>query len=565
MFCRVTTFLCLAIAPVVAQEAKAPKLVEVARTTARGGNCERILLSGDARRMLTVGEARDLLWWDLVERRLLRRVPGRGRYVTAIALHPTEPWALVSTSEEGGQDGSVWRCELDTGETTDLWPEHANAIAFTADGSHVRVQWHVGERQIREVAYRAASVRGKPPFDEIPDAPRALFVETSLAEKADSPDGKRHAECKDREIRCSGAEPRTIRLDAVDTWLIAMAIANDGTVAAADLQGQVHVVAADGSTAVLAGHAGPAHELVFSPDGRFLAVVGLGATRVVDLAGNDVAEWSGTRIVLKGPDGADFWIFDRHDLRRWSASSKRDVVPVIRWEKPTACLVRSFSREPFEFFPDPDPPFRLCTVGTACVVDGVPWLGGESPYSSQPSRLRNGVWEAVREGLNRGLAPAPFALVVCEGRQVFALGSQRDNDPLLGSVSLGEMWSDLGSPAATWRGSKTVYSLACNATTGDVVLGFDDGEVRALAGGTLAEGASRTFMPAPRAMAFFSPDRVLMAIQEKLSLVDAKSLATIAEVDVPGDFERIDVVAVSPTRRHVAMARGTSVRILRVE
>lgn len=569
MFCRVTTFvLPLLLAPLMAQEPPLPKaLVEVGRTTARGGNCARILLSGDGRHMLTVGEAGDLLWWDLAEQRLLRRIAGKGRFVSAIALHPTEPWAVVSTSLDGRWRGSVWRCDLDTGAVHDLWADYTPTLAFDAAGELLCADLRIDDHRNRRVVYRSRTVRaGEPLVEEAGPFPTVLGMGAKKSQEATSPDGRLSVRCDGDKLFHSGGARPEIRIDDVETWLNTVAVANERTVAAADLQGCVHVRTPADQRMVFAGHTGPAHRLVFSPDGRFLAVVGLGATRVVDLEGKDIVEWTGTRIVLAGPDGADFWIFDRRGLRRWSASTRRDVAPAMRWETPELRVVRSLDGRPFALLAEENPPFWLFSLGTACVVDGVPWLGGDRFHPAQPRHFVEGGFERVGPELPAHLSGlGSVALVALANGLVMSVASVEGDDVGNPPLSLVELHRGAGAPVVSWKAESCVRRVAVDPANGDVVLGFVGDEVKTLDGATLTEVGARRFETGLRDMAFFDRGRVLAAFGKELLLLDAHSLRTLAAIAVPADIPRIDVVAVSPTRRHVALAYGSEVRILRVE
>ena len=59
--------------------------------------------------------------------------------------------------------------------------------------------------------------------------------------------------------------------------------------------------------------------------------------------------------------------------------------------------------------------------------------------------------------------------------------------------------------------------------------------------------------------------RLLAASDTELLLLDAHSLATLGTLALPADFGRVETLAVSRDHRHVAVAHGPDVRILRVE
>jgi len=64
---------------------------------------------------------------------------------------------------------------------------------------------------------------------------------------------------------------------------------------------------------------------------------------------------------------------------------------------------------------------------------------------------------------------------------------------------------------------------------------------------------------------FLDRGRVLAGFGRESPLLDSATRTTLGAIAVPEDLGRIDVVAVAPTRRHAALARGSDVRIVRIE
>lgn len=113
-----------------------PMLVEQARFTNHGGEVERCLFSADSKRMLSLGRDEcDLVWWDLPTGKPLTRIPPFGKNVSAIALHPDQPWAVVGICD--GWDGEVRFVDLATGAHRLLWPGYARSLAFDRTGKRL--------------------------------------------------------------------------------------------------------------------------------------------------------------------------------------------------------------------------------------------------------------------------------------------------------------------------------------------------------------------------------------------------------------------------------------------
>jgi hypothetical protein len=120
-----------------------------------------------------------------------------------------------------------------------------------------------------------------------------------------------------------------------------------------------------------------------------------------------------------------------------------------------------------------------------------------------------------------------------------------------------------GRSVAFWRCHSTPVWLAI---AGDVVLvGTIDGTVHRLRGSDLGAIDAQTFRPPLLQLAAFDRDSLLATNGPSLQLLDATSLAVVQTLPLPADFDGIDAFALAPDRRHVALARGSEVRILAVE
>jgi hypothetical protein len=362
-------------------------------------------------------------------------------------------------------------------------------------------------------------------------------------------------------------EPATYSLAAqIDNWIDLTAITDTGTMLAADQQGQLFVqgLAADDLT-VRSGHRGEAHALTFSPDGKFVAVQGLGAVRFVGLDGREVAFLHGTHLVRPGPDGADFWILGRHELRLWNAKTNRVVGEPLRWPQPTLPLLRSnelWSRIALLGGPVYGPQ-NLWTLAAFVVVDGQPWAGSlaKGLRSAEPvRRTANGQFERLPDAGDRGDAAA--FLVASDGNVVSAAGRRADELIRASSGSV-RIYARDGGAVALRRFQSAPLWLA---VAGDVVLlGTSDGVVHRLLGSDLEEIDRRTFTPRLRQLVAFDGERLLASSGPSLQLLAARNLEVLQTLSLPAELDGVDVFGLAPDRRHLAVARGADVRILAIE
>ena len=107
--------------------------------------------------------------------------------------------------------------------------------------------------------------------------------------------------------------------------------ASDGTLVAVPDFGGV-IVRRGGHVERILDHAGPPQELVFSPDGRFVAVVLPRAVLIADAATGAVrGAFPGACGVAAAATGAEFWIVDPVEAWRWHAPAGRRVGRAIPW------------------------------------------------------------------------------------------------------------------------------------------------------------------------------------------------------------------------------------------
>lgn len=581
-----------------AQAAPPIELREVARTVAMGGDIRRIVVAADETRFLTVGELGDILWWDLGKRELLRRVEPFGRYVSAVAIHPTEPWAVVAASSAGEAERAVFALDLANGDVRKILELEVDHLAFSPGGESLGVLELklLGERRFgmfeqRVLTFASQDLRGasgaEPKGSTVwepwsrklvhfptPDGQAVALPygsgksdQSGLGSSCQSYRGTARGEGRWTRLQRFVPEPATYSLASqVDSWIELTAITDSGTLLAADYQGQLFVqgLAADDLT-VRSGHRGEAHALTFSPDGKFVAVQGLGAVRFVGLDGREVAFLHGTHLVRPGPDGADFWILGRHELRLWNAKTNRVVGEPLRWPQPTLPLLRSnelWSRIALLGGPVYGPQ-NLWTLAAFVVVDGQPWAGSlaKGLRSAEPvRRTANGQFERLPDAGDRGDAAA--FLVASDGNVVSAAGRRADELIRASSGSV-RIYARDGGAVALRRFQSAPLWLA---VAGDVVLlGTSDGVVHRLLGSDLEEIDRRTFTPRLRQLVAFDGERLLASSGPSLQLLAARNLEVLQPLPLPAELDGVDVFGLAPDRRHLAVARGADVRILAIE
>ena len=349
-------------------------LRDVARTVALGGDVQRIVVAADETRFLTVGELADLLWWDLGNRELLRRFEPFARDVGAVAVHPTEPWAVVAATPADAAQRAVFAVDLATGDVRKVLDLNVDHLAFSPDGASLGVleMKLLGERRLGMFEQRALTFASKDLRGASAAEPRATTAwEPWSRKRADfpTPDGQAVAvpygprngdfgqPCQSHRGTARGhgkwtrlqrfvPEPATFSLASqVDNWIDLTAITDTGTLLAADQQGQLFVqgLAVDDLT-VRSGHRGEAHALTFSPDGTFVAVQGLGAVRFVGLDGREVGSctartWSGPAPMVRTSGS---WAVTNSGSGTprptgWSANRSDGRSPRCRCCAPTSC------------------------------------------------------------------------------------------------------------------------------------------------------------------------------------------------------------------------------------
>jgi hypothetical protein len=530
--------------PASAEGQALPTLREVARAHAHGdGAVAQCLFSPDSSRMLTIGSEGDLLWWDLQKRALLRRIEPLGKRVSSVALHPREAWAVivVPVSERPG----VWRVDFDSGAAHRLWNDLPRGVQFNDDGTRLTV----GSEERHGTFLTSSLVPGVAPRE----APTLGLVVTrhegaEVGTSVRSQNGEHEVMFGKDVLRRVRPRNQLYRHSyGKRCW-----IANDGTLALCDPGGWFRLQGhAFGDRPALTGHRGQPKALVFSADGRHLAIVSLTVVLFVDLAGRVVAEMPGPCIVQAGPEGTDFWILEPEQLRCWNAATQKDVAePATWWGKLTL----------HEWFD------KRCTHA---IVDGQPW-------SARSRRLpdgsfRNLPWQRPGGNPNAHLSPlVPSDIVVA-----FDPGQGREGPLLL----TGMPWIlPKGSAHATLRrldreGNTTSHHLfhSCPdwcVRSGDgsrVLVGFGDSICR-LRAGDLTEIDVTPQVPGLRHAVVLDGRRVLATDGVELSLLlDGDKLAYGGKPALPADLDAVDLMAISADRRLLAIARRSEVRIFHVD
>lgn len=371
-------------------EPRIPTLREVGRTTGLGGQVLLCAFDRAGTRMLTAGDGGDFVWWELEGLHVRARHPAIARNVTAIALHPREPWAVLACRAEHATAGALFRLELSTGEVQRLAQRSAVALAFdpegrwlavvspgpkrpeaevfavadlttdaapiahatmpegamthavfARDGSALYVSDHTtsrsGGRHVRLSLPDGSSSHGPGvvlAFDPLgavipPQATRNVFAVADDGSAAARLDGDPLASLV---VRLWPTRAEWDCAGWTDSWISKFWVAPGGAVVAADVQGQLHVLGPEVDRhRIAASHVAPVTGLVWSPDSRYLAVQSTGALRVVDRTGRTVRDRAGAHVVAAGSGDAEFLLGDFAVLRRWDAAADREVADAVRW------------------------------------------------------------------------------------------------------------------------------------------------------------------------------------------------------------------------------------------
>lgn len=503
----------LAAGPAAQERSPAPHLVPTGRAFARGdGKVARCLLRDDSAHTLTVGSEGDLVWWNLQERRPLRWIDPPDEPVLSLWLHPTEPWVVCGLAHD-----TALRVDLASGARQPLSPPQLATLTDRND-----VAWITGGHgSAREVASRNGRYR-------------LVWRNERLQ----------------REPAVAGQF-----FTGEQYW-----IANDGTVVEArGTSVRLHGLAF-GDVTEGRVHCGPPQQLVFTPDGSHLAIVSLAATQIVDIAGNEIVRWEGSRIVQPGPGPGEFWLLTADAMRRWNATRRTYVGDPVTWRGRHLRLTEdSMARGPH--------------LRPVIVRGGQPW-------TPEAARLPDGTFHALAFTRPRSPAPANgLEQYAWLGEPETALAFQNASDTgppmLLTSVRGNGKFTDdratlrrLGDDGATTHHAlfdEEALWLTIGANGARVWVGLASGIVQGFDSDRLTPLAKVSFdTPLVDAVAL-GADHLLASTGRKLLRLDATTLAVVDEVPLPQGLPGADRLARSADGHRLAIARGSEVRIVTVE
>ena len=608
-------------------EPRIPTLREVGRTTGLGGDVRHCAFNATGSRMLTVGPLGDLAWWDLASLTVLAHRAPIERYVTALALHPTEPWGVLACTA-GGAGGELLRVVFPTGEVQRLRPGSPHGLAFDVQGGRLAVASTLGGKTAVEVFATAElgpdatpSMRvvlgskrlGHPAFardgtsvlvsdqglvsaggrhvqirlpggQTVPGAGAilafredgsAIVAQAGSEAFAVAADGGAAALCSSDSLanRVTRLWPERATWDCTprtDSWPAKPWVAPDGTVVVADVQGQIHGLGpAPDRHRLAAAHRAAVTGLVWSADSRYLALQTSGALRIVDALGNVVRDLPGAHAVVAGSRGGEFALANWHGLRRWDTANDRDLHPELAWRggRPDLLIL--------------NPTHLDWEEPVHAVAPMVGWQGGML-FGAGRRPCAPGPVRATEHGLIAEVPHAPIAGIGRPMHVVLALRDDRRNRVLLAEAAVpmscgtGLYGPVFGTVRALGSDGREVARAAFTSKVrwllpaGDELLaGLDDGCLCRLDAGSLVE--ERRWKLEPRLLWLHALDaRRAVAGDGTRVLVVAlpdgeRAPRVTAELALPQDLGPVTHAALAPDRRHLALASGADVRIVVIE
>lgn len=551
------------------------QLAELASTQVFGGDCERILISKGQRHALTVGDYGDLVWWDIATRRPLRHVPGATRYAGAVALHPSRPLVAVSWSD-GSWGGSVHALDMGNGQHTNWLNHPATLLRFGAT--------RLALRQGRETRQRLAThliddlLRGNtaPLWERDWHAYGSSIGHLLLFEDDGSltttTASKRYlqqdsAESANREVTAVRLrKPKTFYSSIVEVGdkahffdrahIERVAVTNNRVLLASDSRGHVFVQGpTDSDRHLHAPHHGHADRMVFCPDGSHLAIMSIGAVRIVDLMGTVKLTLEDTHIVSAGADGANFWVTSRTGSRRWNAASQAYVGEPLRWRADNVELIRD-STSPPTWRPE-NRPWRLDRLSIAEVGLGDAWLIGDE-FGPYMMRQRGDVLTRVA---STDATPIALQLLPRSSHRLFLSGTQ--NMVRMNWVASLQRLDATGLVLHEWSSITAPRWLAVNDAGTHAWIGTSSGLV-----GVSCDKLEETVLHANGAKFRYGlawhDNSLLVVANGDLQVVDAMTLRVKQQLPRPEGLSNVDLIAASPDRAHVAIASHTAVHIFRL-
>lgn len=511
--------LLLATSSLAQQPNEPPRLVQTGRAFARSdGVVTHCMFTADASRALTIGRERDLVWWDLRERRPLRHVEPLEMPFVDVLLHPDEPWLVCLAA-----DGTGVQIDLEGDRRTVLTETQIDNLAPATDRT-----W----------------LRGGSPMA------RAEFVSPNVT----SANGQFHLVFTRNRW---GREPSNAQLFREgNLW-----IANDGTIVNA--RGRVleffGLRRTDRTTASV--HCGAPRQMVFTPDGSHLALASSSQTAVVDLTGREIAHWPGPLLPSPGPGPDEFWLLADDGMQLWSCTQRGPVGERVTW--PGHSIFVSGKN------------LLLGHRGPALlpmiVRNGQPW-------TEEVARLTDGSWRELQslpftEFTKLEFTGDPNSREPYDPECAIAFTTESTTSAaiLLTSSRGGWKFGDvaklrlLANDATTthqrWFGASARWMVAVDSR---VIVGFHERTVATFDRKNLDLVNTTTVPGRIIAAVALGPD-LLATYGDAIAVLDATTLAKKVDVPLPVGLPGVDRIAISTDGRRVALAWRSEVRILTVE
>lgn len=609
-------------APLAAQQPEPLELV--AQTQALGGEIQRCVFDSKGERMLTIGDRSDLVYWDLNAAKAVSRHELPTEFVTALALHPTEPWAYVAITTGDFEGGSQHVLDLDSGQWRELGRRYVQAAAFdpagdrlgvvvrgtaavdvevfaataldepimtrqvagwawqhtffTADAAeivitdlrhansskgHVRIPLDGGPLQTGEAAVVAFAADGQPiPYGGRRDKWSAASDGSGIAWTSNK-----------RVFHRPAGATADIEWDMrpyMDAWLQRLWVAPRGLVLVADVQDQLHLLGPEpGRRRLVAAHCGGVAGLTWSPDGKYLAIQSMGALRIVDRSGAVVVERVGTHGVVAGDSGSEFTLVDREGISRWNVAVGRQIGDTVKFQggapellgnrpRPGALglggtlyaamaitrardgwitgLGRIDGRVSFVLHVAPDG--RVSPVATGRIAGAYHGMQVGETISTADGSTALFSWFTQSGGSGTGMI----------GCTVF--GAVRSIDPA------GRQLGQTGFPAGVWWLRRVPGAAG-------LVAGLGNGQIVELDAATLNHDEWMTAPSPLRWFEFVSDDHAIGGDGKNVWWIDRRSHAQQLAA-LPDGMADVLLSAITPDRRHLALAGGREVWILRL-
>jgi hypothetical protein len=525
--------LAVAQASLLAQQKTAtlatPRLQEVARTSLMHGGCAQALFDRNQSHMLSAGLFGDLCWWDLKARKPLRHIlppgkPGTHPYLTRLQLHPSRPQATATwtTIEDPFADGAVahncYEVDLTTG-----------TMVATA----------------------------------LPEEPAERHRDLLLN---NSPNGEHSVWCEGMTATGTIVRMTGERYDfaaQLGVGIRHLEIANDGTILAIDTVGQLHFQGMEAADyTLMAPHLGAAHRLVFSPDGSHVAVSGLAGMCIIDLHGEVKLSLTGTHLVEPGHDGAEFWLVSPRRAWRWNATVRREIGQPLTFPGLPLRLLRPSTEGPWAGAVRGVGLQASTRLSAAGIVNHQPWIGN----ASSPMRLlrwqKNG-FKADAKQPYLGTAPVCIRQLPASDLVLLASMGNSDGNLLGGSQTLVFLLDEHGTPKHQWTHASSLLWVVADLQ-GECIWVSTARELTCLHSATLAVRSSQPLETTWIEATMWRSGLLLATDGKELQIVAPQTQQVQQRLLLPKDLTRIDVLAMSPTGKHIAVADDFDVRIFAV-